>query len=237
MNVLAFNASPRKSNSISDVVMNRFLEGAAESGAEVESHYVVDLVINGCVGCFSCWWKTPGKCIHRDDMDWILPRIIESNVLYLGTPIYHYNIIHYLQRLRERTLPLSLPEMCIEEEETHHPGRYKSERHTVLAAVCGFPDLSNFKQAKGLFPDATHIFLPAAQTIYDPEGRRFLQGFLDAVKKAGSELAKGHELDAELRKRLVVHYPAHVKKMIVERHNEMSARAAPNTRPMLSFQH
>ena len=166
MKVLAFNASPRKSNSISDVVMNRFLEGAAESGAEVESHYVVDLVINGCVGCFSCWWKTPGKCIHRDDMDWILQRIIESNVLYLGTPIYHYNIIHYLQRLRERTLPLSLPKMCIEEEETHHPGRYKNERRTVLAAVCGFPDLSNFTQAKGLFPDATHIFLPAAQTIW-----------------------------------------------------------------------
>lgn len=66
--------------------------------------------------------------------------------------------------------------------------------------------------------------MPAAQTIYDPEGRRFLQGFLDAVKKAGSELAKRQELDAELRKRLVVHYSAHVKRMIVERHNEMSVR-------------
>jgi len=72
MKVLAFNASPRKEQSISDIIMKLFLEGAEEGEAETEKYYVVDLNIKGCVGCFSCWTKTPGKCIHRDDMDWII---------------------------------------------------------------------------------------------------------------------------------------------------------------------
>jgi len=40
----------------------------------------------------------PGRCVHRDDMDWIIPRWREADVIYLGTPIYNYNIVHYLQK-------------------------------------------------------------------------------------------------------------------------------------------
>ncbi|MBN2336107.1 flavodoxin family protein [Candidatus Bathyarchaeota archaeon] len=225
MKVLAFNASPRKTKGVSDILMNTFIEGAKEAGAEVERHYVVDLLINGCVRCFSCWWKTPGRCIHRDDMDWIIPRILDSDVLYLGTPIYHYNIIHYLQRMRERTLPMAMPEMYIEDGETHHPGRHRKHLHTVLAADCGFPDQSNFNQAKLLFPDATHILLPSSGILFDPEGKTYISDFMDAVKEAGYELAKGNTLSDEHRKRLVVEYLDEVKKMIVERHNLMSRGA------------
>jgi len=55
--------------------------------------------------------KPPGKCVQRDDMDWILPRISDSDVLLLGTPIYGRSVTHYLQRLMERTFPFTLPEM------------------------------------------------------------------------------------------------------------------------------
>ncbi|MCW4050797.1 MAG: flavodoxin family protein [Candidatus Bathyarchaeota archaeon] len=224
MKILAFNASPRKSHGITEIIMKKFLEGAEDTGAEIESHYVVDLDINGCTGCFSCWWKTPGKCIHRDDMDWILPKMTEYDVVYLGTPIFHYNIIHYLQRMRERTLPLSMPEMYISEDETHHTGRHKKQVHTVLAAVCGFPDQINFNQAKGLFPSATHIMLPYAQILMYQGGERFVPGFLDSVKKAGYELAKKRKLTEEHRAKLVVEYSDDVKKEMVEWHNEMSKR-------------
>ena len=71
MKVLAFNASPRKEQSTSDIIMNLFLDGAKEAGAETENHYVVDLNIKGCIGCFTCWTKTPGECVQRDDMDWM----------------------------------------------------------------------------------------------------------------------------------------------------------------------
>jgi len=224
MKVLAFNASPRKGNGVTEVLMNRFLEGASQAGADIERHYVTDLDIKGCVGCFNCWWVTPGRCSQRDDMDWLLPKMAEADVLYLGTPIYHYNIISYLQRLRERTLPLAMPEMYIEEGDTHHPARNRNEAQvTVLAAVCGFPDLVNFRQAKGLFPNAVHVFLPSAYILGSEAGRKLLGGFMDALETAGRTLAESGEIADEVREQLIVDYPEEVKQEIVSRYNESSA--------------
>ncbi len=221
MKILAFNASPRKDRGITDIVMNHFLESAREAGAVIEKHYVVDLNIKGCLGCFSCWMKTPGRCIQRDDMDWILPRMREADAVFYGTPIYHYNIVHHLQRMRERTLPLALPDMEIVDGETIHPAREprKTEQHTILAAVCGFPDLSNFDQARSLFPNATHIFLPASHMLLDPEGRKQLTRFTEAVKEVGRELVDNGGISDETRSRLIVEYPDEFKRMIVERTN------------------
>ncbi|OGD44564.1 hypothetical protein A3K69_03260 [Candidatus Bathyarchaeota archaeon RBG_16_57_9] len=225
MKLLAFNASPRKTRGATEVIMNRFIEGAREAGAQIERHYVSDLMIKGCTGCFSCWWNTPGKCVHNDDMDWVLPRMVDADIIYMGTPIYNYNIVHGLQRMREKTLPLAMPDMVIEGGETRHPSRVKRGQQTVLAAVCGFPDLANFRQAEGLFPDATHIFLPAAQMLFQDEGRSLLAGFLDDVWDAGYQMSMGNSLTDEHMRRLIVEYPDDVKRSIVEAHNERVARA------------
>ena len=61
MKLLAFNASPRKVDGTTEVLIDKFVEGAREAGAEIDEYYVVDLKINGCLGCFGCWWKTPGE--------------------------------------------------------------------------------------------------------------------------------------------------------------------------------
>ena len=220
MKILAFNASPRKEQSISDIIMNLFLDGAEEAGAETEKYYVVDLDINGCVGCFSCWTKTPGKCIHRDDMDWIIPKYGEADIIYFGTPIYNYNIIHYLQRMTERMLPTALPFMVERDGATRHPERYeRKEQKTVLAAVAGFPDTENFNQAKALFPNSMHIFLPSAQIIQDPEGGKFITDFKNAVKEAGRQIVNG-DVSEDVKSKLIVDYPPEVKKIIREQANK-----------------
>jgi len=223
MKLLAFNASPRKDGGTTNVLVDRFIEGAVEAGAEADKHYVVDLDINGCRGCFSCWWKTPGRCIQRDDMDWVLPAINESDILVLGTPIYGRNTTHYLQRLVERTFLNTLPEMYIEDGTTRHPRRTKKIPRIVLTATCGFPDLVNFEVVRGLFPTALHILLPASQILFDDEGREYLSGFLDAVRLAGYTIASGEGIPEPLRERLIVDYPEEVKKIIVERHNQYNA--------------
>lgn len=27
---------------------------------------LAELKISHCVGCWTCWWKTPGRCIYQD---------------------------------------------------------------------------------------------------------------------------------------------------------------------------
>jgi len=228
MRILAFNASPRKDGATNEL-MSLFLNSAKEAGAEVESHFIIDLDIKGCNGCFSCWWRTPGKCVHRDDMDWILPKMVEADAVVFGTPVYIYNVTHHLQRLRERTLPLAQPNMEIREGDTHHPARFDKQtpQRRVVISVSGFPDQSNFNQIHGLFPDATKIFLPSSAVLYTREGRQLVSGFLDAVKKAGRELALNGDVSQETRGRLIVEFSPEVKKQLVEIHNERSNRITP----------
>lgn len=209
--------------------MRLFLGSAEEAGAEVESHFVIDLDLKGCIGCFSCWWRTPGKCVHRDDMDWILPKMVEADAVVFGTHVYIYNITHHLQRLRERTLPLAQPDMEIREGDTHHPARFKRQtpQRRVVISVSGFPDQSNFNQIHGIFPDATKIFLPSSAVLYSPEGRQFVSGFLYAVKKAGRELAVNGDISNEIRGHLIVDFSLDVKERLVEMHNKRSSGITP----------
>jgi multimeric flavodoxin WrbA len=224
MKILAFNGSPRKQQGMTDRLLDIFLDSAKESGAEVTKHYITDMDINGCIGCFSCWWKTPGKCIHRDDMDWALPAILDSDITVFATPVYHDNIIHYLQRLRERTLPLAMPEFVLREGETKHPGRYKENktRKTVIVATAGFPESSAFDVTERLFQNDTHIFLPSSVLLVQGKELPIIQDFMEAVKNAADKLVKGEDLDDELKNRLKVDFPPEVKAMLIKQHNEAS---------------
>ncbi|MFX1415773.1 MAG: NAD(P)H-dependent oxidoreductase [Promethearchaeota archaeon] len=223
MKVLAFNASPRKSQGTTDMLMEAFIDGARRGKVEIEKHHVIDLNINGCLSCFSCWWKTPGKCVHRDDMDWILPKIPEADILLLGTPIYGRNVTHYLQRLLERTFSFSLPEMQVEDGKTTHPARIRKFPRLVVCATCGFPDVSNFGILRALYPQAVHILLPAAQMLFSNEGREFLAEFLENIKLAGQRMANGKEIESSLREGLVVNFSDEMKGEIVKAHNLYSA--------------
>jgi multimeric flavodoxin WrbA len=224
MKILAFNGSPRKQHGMTDSLLNLFLESAEATGAEVTKHYLADLNINGCKGCFSCWWKTPGKCIHSDNMDWIIPAILNTDILVYATPVYHDNIIHYLQRLRERTLPLALPEFIISKGETTHPGRYSRERKQVIIATAGFPESSAFEVTERLFQSATHIHLPSSIMIEHGMEVPIIQGFIQDVKTAAEKLVKGEDIDDSLASRLKMVYPQEVKEIIIKQHNEMSAK-------------
>lgn len=227
MKILVFNGSPRKSQGTTDVLLEAFIEGAKRANAEVEKHHVIDLDIKGCRGCFTCWWKTPGKCVHNDDMEWILQKIAEADVLLLGTPIYGRNLTHYLSRLMERTFSFSLPEMKMSEGETQHPARIKRFPKIALAATCGFPDERNFDIVRALNPAAVHILLPAAQMLYSKEGRDYLSDFLDAIRLAGEKMAKGETLSEDLREKLIVVFSDEMKQSIIESHNQYSASRTP----------
>jgi len=228
MKLLVFNASPRKSNGTTDVLLETFIEGARLSGADVEKYHIVDLDINGCRGCFNCWWVTPGKCVQKDDMEKILPAIADADVMLFGTPIYGRNVTHYLQKLLERTFVFTLPEMVNHDGETRHPGRIRRFPRMVLAATCGFPDTSNFDIVRALYPMALPIFLPAAQLLFYERGKKQLSDFLNAVKLAGEKIAAGEELTKELKDKLIVEFSDEMKREIVEMHNRLSASRTQN---------
>ncbi|MGY5852446.1 MAG: flavodoxin family protein [Candidatus Thorarchaeota archaeon] len=228
MKVVAFNASPRKEKSTTDILMEQFVAGAKDGGADVTKHYVLDLNINGCKGCFTCWWVTPGHCVHHDDMEWVLPQIADADILVLGSPVYGRNVTHYLQRLLERTFSFSLPEMAVQDGETVHPQRMRKIPEGVLISTCGFPDESNFAIVKHLYPGILNILLPAAQILYSDAGQEYLSEFLTLVKEVGSLMARSESIPDETRAALQVQYPDEMKMEIIARHNKYSASRSEN---------
>ena len=84
-----------------------------------------DLRIEPCLGCFSCWDKTPGLCVIKDEMPALLRAASVSDVLVLTTPLFCGGYSYELKKAVDRLIPLSLPFFRQENGVTRHVPRYK----------------------------------------------------------------------------------------------------------------
>jgi len=85
--ILAVVGSPRR-NGNTHILVSKIAEGARTKGAVVDELFLGELTIKECDGCHVCW---EGKeCSKDDDMQAVYPRIIQSDVIIFGTPVYWY---------------------------------------------------------------------------------------------------------------------------------------------------
>ena len=145
MKVLAFNSSPKMGKGNTALILNPFLDGMREGGAEVELFYVRKLKINPCRGEFNCWVKNPGRCYQKDDMNMLLPKLMEADIRVLATPVYVDGVTGPMKNLMDRMVPLAQPSFEIRDGHTRHPRRsgYKPGK-VVLVSTCGLWEMDNF---------------------------------------------------------------------------------------------
>ena len=91
MKALFINGSPRKNGNTAQL-LKRAMDGAREAGAEVELVNLYDRSLNykGCMSCFACKVKggKKGVCSFKDDLQPILQKAVEADVLACGSPNY-----------------------------------------------------------------------------------------------------------------------------------------------------
>ena len=207
MKILAINGSPRGRRSNTDRILQPFLEGAREAGAETETVYLKDLKINHCLGCFTCWTKTPGVCVHKDDMAALLPKVRRADVVVYATPLYVFTVSGLMKDFMDRLLPLADPHIVQRGAHYTHPPRYTdgpSVRRVVLISNCGFPERHHFSGLVETFrcytddPDtelAATILCAGGELLAHEMLRESLQWYTDAARRAGEELVRyGHIL-------------------------------------------
>ena len=102
MNVLAISASPRIGGN-SDVLCDRFLEGAKETGHEIEKIRLSEKNISPCVACYGCM-KTH-TCVKQDDMAEIQQKMVDADVIVLATPVYFYCMDAQMKMMIDRCVP------------------------------------------------------------------------------------------------------------------------------------
>lgn len=225
MKILAINGSPKGERSNTWRLTSAFLEGITRSqegcGArapELEILNINTLDIKPCLGCFSCWSKTPGACCIHDDMQAVIEKLLWADVTIWSFPLYYFGVPGPLKCLIDRQLPISVPFMSTETESGGHPSRYDmSGKQTVVVSTCGF------YTAKGNYDCVTSMFERlCGKGGYTPilcgQGELFrvkelserTDEYLSWVRKAGEEFTSGtisHQTRALLAQNL---YPRDV---------------------------
>ncbi len=86
---VAINGSPRMERGNTAMVLNPFIEGMVDAGCQVELFYASRLRVKPCsCGTMYCWTELPGECCIKDEMELLYPRLKESDILVLATPVY-----------------------------------------------------------------------------------------------------------------------------------------------------
>lgn len=203
MKVLAINGSPHGARGNTEQILQPFLEGAREAGAETEVIYLKDKTIKHCLGCFTCWTKTPGICVHKDDMADILKKMREADVMVYATPLYVFTMSGLMKDFMDRIIPLAQPYIIQRGDHFIHPPRYAPARNTaskvVLISNAGYPERHHFSGLEETFrrwtdtPDdelAGAICCAGGALIQSPALRESVSWYLDAAKRAGHEVVE-----------------------------------------------
>jgi len=204
MKVLVINGSPKCENSSTMHLTRAFLDGAGWSNAEIID--ISKINVKGCNGCYSCWEKTPGKCVINDDMADFLPKFIEADVIIWSFPLYSCYFPGQMKCFMDRMLPLALPYMDKEAEAGGHPARFDlSKIREAYISTCGFWTAEGnydviaqlFKRGKSDDMNHKEFCVFAGQgglfemTESMPELKEVTDAFLDMVRRAGQEFAAG----------------------------------------------
>jgi len=208
MNVLAIQGSPRPKVSNTEKLLQEFLAGARSEGAAVETVYLKEKNIHPCVGCYTCWTKTPGVCVFKDDMPELLDKVRGADLLVYATPLYNYNVTALLKAFQERMLPLLDPHLVKESDTYRHPKRYSSGASgMVLVSTCGFPEVSHFDGLRQIFrhieksgkiPLVGELLVPSAELVLKQDFiRQKAEGIFKAAFQAGVEVVRDGAVSKE----------------------------------------
>jgi len=103
-NILVIHASPRIGGN-SDILCDRLIEGARESGHICEKIALHGKKIGYCVACDACR-KNGGICAIQDDMVEIYEKMMWADVIVLATPVYFFSMSAQLKTMIDRLRPI-----------------------------------------------------------------------------------------------------------------------------------
>lgn len=94
MKILVINGSPKGGKSNSYQLAKAFLRGIeqAEKEVQIREFMVCQRNIKPCLGCFSCWNGTPGKCCIEDDMAQVIQDMLWADITVWSFPLYYFTV-------------------------------------------------------------------------------------------------------------------------------------------------
>lgn len=121
MKVLGIYGSPRAGGN-TDLLLDSFLSGCGEKGADVHRLYLRDLDFGPCVECGGC--SASAVCVLEDGMTPLYPLLGESDGIVLASPIFFYGVTALAKAFIDRMQPFHV-EKYVLKREPHTPKERK----------------------------------------------------------------------------------------------------------------
>ncbi len=205
MKALVLNGSPRGKGGMTWWLLDRFVQGMEDAGAAVETIQLSSKRISHCLGCLACWFKTPGRCVHDDDMGEVLEAVAGSEAVVLATPVYVDGMTGLLKNCVDRMVPLADPHLETRDGHMRHPHMGSHPGRLALVSPCGYVELDNFtplvEHVRAICRNldakfAGSVLRPAAPIIpYATIRHPFkVRSISKAVRQAGREFVAGGKI-------------------------------------------
>lgn len=120
LKITAFNGSPRGKKSNTHFMVDNFLKGAEEAGAETENIFIAGKEISDCRGCLRCWTKFNGECPQKkSDLKELLNKFISSDIVVLAAPVYVGGVPGIFKNFMDHLTPLVDPRFVKDGDENY----------------------------------------------------------------------------------------------------------------------
>ena len=99
MRIVILESSPNRHGS-SNLLAERFAQGAQEAGHQVTFVDVAHADIHPCTGCVHCGYE--GPCVQKDDVEGIRRQLLAADMVVFVTPLYYYGMSAQLKTMVDR---------------------------------------------------------------------------------------------------------------------------------------
>lgn len=213
--ILVLNGSPRKEKSTTMALTKAFVKGMTAKGeCEAEFINISDLNVRPCTGCLSCWGKTEGQCvIKNDDIDAIKAKVNAADFVIMSYPLYFFGMPGSVKVFTDRMLSMLCTyrgQSAPENGRSFHGIRNPEEnRRFLIITSCAYseaepvyePLLKQYDCICGK-ENYTAICCPQIQTLVDMGESPRLTRYLAKFEKAGAAFAESGALSPEAVKNL-----------------------------------
>ena len=99
-----------RAGSNSQMLAEQFAEGAKAAGNQVEFISLKGKNIQFCKGCLAC--QKLGRCVIGDDVNDIMAKVLNADVVCWATPIYYYEMSGQMKTLIDRMNAMYPKDYC-----------------------------------------------------------------------------------------------------------------------------
>lgn len=214
MKILVLDGSPRKDAGCTMRVTRAFLRGLVREGEdELEIIHLADCRITPCRGCLSCWGRTEGTCVIRDDdIPAIKARVLAADVVISSFPLYFFGMPGTVKLFTDRMLSMLSTyegQRPVAGTSFHGIRPGVEGKKFIVVSTCGYaqtelvydPLLAELDIICGVGA-YTAVLCPQGKTLNEPTLRQKIDRFLVKYTDAGREFRETGALTPETVERL-----------------------------------